>query len=95
MKDIFYKLAVRGLIARKYSGLVLRDLFWDYDVDEHADKFLTEVEDRNSSDGLAVRIQISRQEFGKQRSFLETAAMLLKNLDLVFEWYTKEEKHDL
>lgn len=94
MKNIFYKLAVRGLIAKKYSDLVLRDLFWDYEVNEDADKFLVEVEDRNSSDGLAVRIQISRQEFGKQHSFLETAAILLKNLDLVFEWYIKEEKHD-
>ena len=92
MKNMFYKLAVRGLIARKYPSLVLRDLFWDYEVNEHADKFLVEVEDRSSSDGLAVRIQISRQEFGKQHSFLETAAILLKNLDLVFEWYTKEDK---
>jgi len=92
MKNIFYKLIVRGLIAKKYSGLALRDLFWDYEVNEDADKFLVEVEDRNSSDGLGVRIQISRQEFGKQHSFLETAAILLKSLDLVFEWYTKEDK---
>lgn len=92
MKNIFYKLAVRGLIARKYPGLTLRDFFWDYEVNEHVDKFLIEVEDRSSSDGLSVRIQISRQEFGKQHSFLETAAILLKNLDLVFEWYTKEYK---
>lgn len=91
MKNIFYKLAVMGLIAKKYPDLALRDFFWDYDIDEHADKFLTEVEGRSFSDGLAVRIQISRQEFGKQHSFLETAAILLKNLDLVFEWYTKEE----
>ena len=89
MKNIFYKLVVRGLIARKYSDLALRDLFWDYDVDEHADNFLVEVENLISSDRLTVRIQIPRQEFGKQRSFLEITAMLLKNLDLVFEWYTK------
>ena len=95
MKNIFYKLAVRGLITKKYSCLALRDFFWDYEVNEHADKFLIEVEDRISSDGMSVRIQISRQEFGKKHSFLETAAILLKNLDLVFEWYTKEEKHDL
>ena len=90
MKNMFYKLAVRGLIARKYSDLVLRDFFWDYDIDEHADKFLIEVEDLISSDGLAVRIQIPRQVFGKEHSFLETVAMLLENLDSVFEWYTKE-----
>lgn len=95
MKNIFYKLAVRGLIAKKYSDLKLRDLFWDYEVNEDADKFLIEFDDPVVSDGLAVRIQISRQELGKQRSFLETAALLLKTLDLVLEWYTKEEKHDL
>ena len=89
MKNIFYKLAVRGLIAKKYSDLKLCDLFWDYEVNEHADNFLVEVKNLISSDGLAVRIQIPRQEFGKQRSFLEITAMLLKNLDLVFEWYTK------
>ena len=91
MKNIFYKLAVRGLIAKKYSGLALRDLFWDYEVNEHADKFLIEVEDLISSDRMTVHITIPRQELGKQRSFLEIVAMLLKNLDLVFEWYTKEE----
>lgn len=91
MKNIFYKLAVRGLIAKKYSDLALRYLFWDYEVNEDADKFLVEVEDRSSTDGSAVRIQISRQEFGKRHSFLETAAILLKNLDLVFECYTNEE----
>lgn len=88
MKDAFYKLIVRGLIVIKYSGLVLRD----FEVNEHADKFLVEVEDRISSDGLTVRIQIPRQELGKQRSFLETAALFLENLDSVFEWYTKEDK---
>ena len=91
MKNIFYKLIVRGLIAKKYSDLALRDLFWDYEVNEHADNFLIEVEDLISSDKLAVRIKISRQEFGKQHSFLETVAILLKNLDTVFEWYTKEK----
>lgn len=95
MKNIFYKLIVKGLIVRKYSSLALRDLFWDYEVNEHADKFLIEVENLISSDRMTVRITIPRQEFGKQRSFLEIAAMFLKNLDLVFEWYTKEEKHDL
>ena len=42
MKNIFYKLIVRGLIAKKYSDLALRDLFWDYEVNEHADNFLIE-----------------------------------------------------
>lgn len=92
MKNTFYKLVVMGLIVKKYSGLKLRDLFWDYEVNEHADKFLIEVEDFISTDRVAIRIKIPRQEFGKQHSFLETAAILLKNLDLVFEWYTKEDK---
>lgn len=94
MKNIFYKLIVRGLIVKKYSGLKLRDLFWDYDVNEHADKFCIEVEDLVSSDKLTVRttITIPRQEFEKQRSFLETAAMLSDNLETVLDWYTKEEK---
>ena len=95
MKNIFYKLAVRGLITKKYSDLKLRDLFWDYEVNEHADNFLIEAEDLISSDKLTVRIKIPRGDFGKQRSFLETAAILLENLDAVFDWYTKEEKHDL
>ena len=90
MKNAFYKLIVRGLIVIKYSGFVFHDLFWDYDVDEHADKFFIEVEDLISSDKLHVRIQIPRGEV--ERSFLETAAMLLENLDLIFEWYTKEDK---
>lgn len=97
MKNIFYKLIVRGLIARKYSGLVLRDFFWDYEVNEHADKFCIEVEDLVSSDKLTVRttITIPRQEFEKQRSFLDIAALLLDSLDTVLDWYTKEERHDL
>ena len=97
MKNIFYKLVVRGLIVKKYSDLKLRDLFWDYDVNEHADKFCIEVEDLASSDELTVRttITIPRQKFGKQRSFLDTAALLLDNLDTVLDWYTKEENHDL
>lgn len=97
MINIFYKLIVKGLIVIKYSGLALRDLFWGYDVNEHADKFCIEVEDLVSSNKLTVRttITIPRQEFGKQRSFLDTAALLLDNLDTVLDWYTKEEKHDL
>lgn len=96
MKNIFYKLVVMGLIVKKYSDLKLHDLFWDYDVNEHADKFCIEVEDLASSDKLTVRtiITIPRQEFGKQHSFLDTAALLLDNLDTVLDWYTKEERHD-
>lgn len=90
MKNAFYKLIVRGLIAKKYPDLALRDFFWDYDIDEHADKFLTEVEDRSSSDGLAVRIQIPRGEV--ERSFLETATLLLETLEEALDWYIKEEK---
>lgn len=93
MKNMLYKLVVRGLIAKKYSDLKLRDLFWDYEVNEHADKFLIEVEDLISTDRVTVRIKIPREEV--ERSFLETAAMLLDNLETVLDWYTKEERHDL
>lgn len=93
MKNIFYKLIVRGLIAKKYSDLKLHDLFWDYDVNEHADKFWIEVEDLISSDKLTLLIKISRSE--SKRSFLETAALVLDTLDTTLDWYTKEENHDL
>ena len=93
MKNILYKLIVRGLIVKKYSGLKLRDLFWDYEVNEHADKFLIEVEDLISTDRVTIRIKIPRGE--AERSFLETAAMLSDNLETVLDWYTKEENHDL
>lgn len=89
MRNIFYKLIVRGLITKKYSDLALRDLFWDYDVNEHADKFLIEVEDLRSTDKVIIRIKIPRREV--ERSFLETAAMLLDNLETALDWYTKEE----
>lgn len=90
MKNTFYKLIVRGLITKKYSDLKLRDLFWDYDVNEHADKFLIEVENLISSDRVTIRIKIPRGEV--ERSFLETAAMLSDNLETVLDWYTKEDK---
>ena len=90
MKNTFYKLIVRGLITKKYSDLKLRDLFWDYDVNEHADKFLIEVENLISSDRVTIRIKIPRVEV--ERSFLETAAMLSDNLETVLDWYTKEDK---
>ena len=90
MKNIFYKLAVMGLIAKKYSGFALRDLFWDYDVNEHADKFLIEVEDLISTDRVAIRIKIPRHEV--ERSFLGTAAMPLDNLETALNWYIKEDK---
>ena len=90
MKNIFYKLIVRGLIAKKYSGFVLYDLFWDYEVNDHADNFLIEVEDRISSNRIRVRIQIPR---GKVKcSFLETASLLLETLEEALDWYTKEDK---
>lgn len=89
MKNIFYKVTVRGLIAKKYSDLALRDMFWDYDVDEHADKFLIEVEDLISTDRVIVRIKIPRHEV--ERSFLETSALLLDTLKPVLDWYTKED----
>lgn len=92
MKKYFYKLAVRGLIARKYPSLVLRDLFWDYDVNEDADRFLIEFDNLNSSDGRCVRIQFSRHVLGKEHSFLETMALVLESLDSVLEWYTVEYK---
>lgn len=95
MRTLFYKLIVKGLIVKKYSDLTLCNICWDYEVNEDADKFLVEVEDSISSDGLAVRIQIPRHVLGKEYSFIETAAMLLENLNLVFEWYTKEGSHDL
>lgn len=90
MKNIFYKLITRGLITTKYSDLKLRDLFWDYEVNEHADKFSIEVEGLISSDKLTLLIKIPRTEV--KRSFLETAALLLDTLDTVLDWYTKEEK---
>jgi hypothetical protein len=90
MKNTFYKLIVRGLIVKKYSDLKLRDLFWDYEVNEHADKFLIEVEDLISTDRVAIRIKIPRHE--AERSFLETAAMLLDNLETALNWYIKEDK---
>ena len=93
MKNAFYKLVVRGLIAKKYSGLKLRDMFWDYEVNEHADKFLIEVENLTSADRVTIRIKIPRLEI--ERSFLETTFMLLDNLETVLDWYTKEENHDL
>lgn len=89
MKNIFYKLIVRGLMVKKYSDLKLRDMFWDYEVNEHADKFLIEVEDLTSTDRVTIRIKIPRSEI--ERSFLETAFMLLDNLDSVLDWYIKEE----
>lgn len=90
MKNIFYKLVVKGLITTKYLDLTLRDQFWDYDVNEHADKFLIEVENHISSNKLTLLIKIPRSEV--KRSFLETAALLLDTLDTVLDWYTKEEK---
>lgn len=93
MINLFYKLVVKGLITTKYSDLTLRDQFWDYDVNEHADKFLIEVENHISQNKLTVRIKIPRSEV--KRSFLETVALLLDNLDSVLDWYTKEERHDL
>ena len=90
MKNIFYKLIVRGLIAKKYSGLALRDLFWDYDVDEHADKFLIELDNLLSSDKCTVRIKIPRGE--TKCSLFETTFILLDNLESVLDWYTKEDK---
>lgn len=92
MKNMLYKLVVRGLIVKKYSDLALRDLFWDYEVNEHADKFLIEVEDLISSDRIAIRITIPRRKV--ERSFLETAAMLLDNLETALDWYIKEKTND-
>ena len=90
MVNLFYRLAVKGLIIKKYPGLALRDLFWDYDVDEHADKFLIELDDLLSSDKCTVRIKIPRGEV--KRSLFETAFMLLDNLESILDWYTKEDK---
>lgn len=90
MKTIFYKLIARCLIAIKYSDLSLRDLFVDYEVNEDADKFLIEIANRSSMNKLRVRMTIPRR--GVKHSFLETAAVLLENLDSVLDWYKKEEK---
>lgn len=90
MINIFYRLVVKGLIVKKYSDLALRDLFWDYDVDEHADKFLIELDDLLSSKKLNVRIKIPRREV--KRSLLETMFILLDNLESILDWYTKEDK---
>ena len=90
MKNTFYKLVVRGLITIKYSGFAFYDLFWDYDVDLHADMFLIEVDDLISSNRVTVRMQMPRGEV--ERSFLETASLLLENLEEALDWYTKEEK---
>lgn len=90
MKNTFYKLIVRGLIFIKYSGFAFYDLFWDYNVDLHADEFLIEVDDLIYSDRVRVRMQIPRGEV--ERSLLETAALLLENLEEALDWYTKEEK---
>lgn len=90
MINIFYKLVVMGLIVKKYSGLALRDLFWDYDVDEHADKFLIELDNLLSSEKVTVRIKIPRQEV--KRSLFETTFMLLDNLESILDWYTKEDE---
>lgn len=92
MKNMLYKLIVKGLIAKKYSDLALRDLFWNYDVDEHADKFLIEAEDLISTDRVIVRIKSPRHE--AECSFLETAALLLETLESVFDWYTKESRNE-
>lgn len=89
MKNIFYKLIVRGLIVIKYSGFAFHDLFWDYEVNEHTDNFLIEVDDLISSNRITVRIQIPRGEV--ERSFLETATLLLETLEEALDWYTKEE----
>lgn len=88
MKNAFYKLIVRGLIVIKYSGFTFHDLFWDYEVNEHADIFLIEVDDLISSDRISVRIHICREEV--ERPFLETAALLLENLEAALDWYLKE-----
>lgn len=90
MKNVFYKLIVRGLIVIKYSGFAFHDLFWDYEVNEHADNFLIEVDDLISSNRITVRIQIPRGEV--ERYFLETATLLLETLEEALDWYTKEEK---
>ena len=89
MKNVFYKLIVRGLIAIKYSGFAFHDLFWDYEVNDHADNFLIEVDDLISSNRISVRIQIPRGEV--ERSFLETATLFLETLEEALDWYTKEE----
>ena len=89
MKNIFYKLAVRGLIAKKYSDLKLCDFFWDYEVNENADNFLIKADDLISSNRISVRIQIPRQEV--ERPFLETATLFLETLEEALNWYTKEE----
>lgn len=90
MKNVFYKLIVRGLIVIKYSGFAFHDLFWDYEVNEHADKFLIEVDDLISSNRISVRIKIHRQEV--ERSFLETASLFLETLEEALDWYIKEDK---
>lgn len=90
MINVFYRLVVKGLIVKKYPGFALRDLFWDYDVDEHADKFLIELDDLLSSEKVTVRIKIPRREV--KRSLLETMFMLLDNLESILDWYTKEDK---
>lgn len=83
---------VRGLIVIKYSGFVFHDLFWDYEVNDHADNFLIEVDDLISSNRISVRIQIYREEV--ERPFLETAALLLEILEEAFDGYLKEETND-
>ena len=90
MKNTFYKLIVRGLIVIKYSGFVFHDLFRDYDVDLHSDMFLIEVDDLISSNRISVRLQIPRGKV--ERSFLETASLLLENLEEALDWYIKEDK---
>lgn len=90
MKNTFYKLIVRGLIVIKYSGFAFHDLFWDYEVNDHADNFLIEVDDLISSNRISVRIQIPRGEV--ESSFLETATLLLESLEAALDWYIKEEK---
>lgn len=90
MKNTFYKLIVRGLIVIKYKGFAFHDLFWDYEVNDHADNFLIEVDDLISSNRISVRIQIPRQEV--ERPFLETATLFLETLEEALDWYIKEEK---